>query len=99
MARSSRLFELAQILCAASQLVTAARLGATLEVSARTVYRNIAALQAMRTPVKGAVGVGCILRTTYDLPPVNFDIEEVEALRVDRSLQRAGLRVRQKLLT
>ena len=106
MARSSRLFELIQILRAASQPVTAARLAATLEVSARTVYRDIAALQAMRTPVEGAAGVGYILRPTYDLPPVNFDIEEVEALRVglsmlsrtgDRSLQRAALRIGQKI--
>ena len=86
--------------------MTAARLAATLEVSARTVYRDNAALQAMRIPVEGAAGVGYILRPTYDLPPVNFDIEEVEALRVglsmlsrtgDRSLQRAALRIRQKI--
>ena len=89
--RSSRLFELIQILRAASQPVTAARLATTLEVSARTVYRDIAALQAMRTPIEGAAGVGYILRPTYDLPPVNFDIEEVEALRVGLSmLSRIG---------
>jgi predicted DNA-binding transcriptional regulator YafY len=60
----------------------------------------------MRTPVEGAAGVGYILRASYDLPPVNFDAEEVEALRVgllmlartgDSALQRAALRVRQKI--
>jgi predicted DNA-binding transcriptional regulator YafY len=106
MGRSTRLFELIQILRAADRPVSAARLAETLEVSVRTIYRDIAALQAMRTPVEGAAGVGYILRASYDLPPVNFDAEEVEALRVgllmlartgDSALQRAALRVRQKI--
>ena len=105
MGRSTRLFELIQILRAADRPVSAARLAETLEVSVRTIYRDIAALQAMRTPVEGAAGVGYILRSSYDLPPVNFDAEEAEALRVglsmlaragDSALQRAALRVRQK---
>ena len=106
MGRSTRLFELIQILRAADRPVSAARLAETLEVSVRTIYRDIAALQGMRTPVEGAAGVGYILRSSYDLPPVNFDAEEVEALRVgllmlartgDSALQRAALRVRQKI--
>ena len=106
MGRSTRLFELIQILRAADRPVSAARLAETLEVSVRTIYRDIAALQAMQTPVEGAAGVGYILRASYDLPPVNFDAEEVEALRVgllmlartgDSALQRAALRVRQKI--
>ena len=107
MGRSTRLFELIQILRAADRPVSAARLAETLEVSVRTIYRDIAALQAMRTPVEGAAGVGYILRSSYDLPPVNFDAEETEALRVglsmlaragDSALQRAALRVRQKTM-
>ena len=106
MGRSTRLFELIQILRAADRPVSAVRLAETLEVSVRTIYRDIAALQAMRTPVEVAAGVGYILRASYDLPPVNFDAEEVEALRVgllmlartgDSALQRAALRVRQKI--
>ena len=106
MGRLTRLFELIQILRAADRPVSAARLAETLEVSVRTIYRDIAALQAMRTPVEGAAGLGYILRASYDLPPVNFDAEEVEALRVgllmlartgDSALQRAALRVRQKI--
>jgi predicted DNA-binding transcriptional regulator YafY len=105
MGRSTRLFELIQILRAADRPVSAVRLAETLEVSVRTIYRDIAALQAMWTPVEGAAGVGYILRASYDLPPVNFDAEEVEALGVglsmlartgDSALQRAALRVRQK---
>lgn len=58
MRRSTRLFEIIQILRSASQPMTAADLAAALEVSMRTVYRDIAALQAMRTPIEGEAGVG-----------------------------------------
>ena len=106
MGRSIRLFELIQILRAADRPVSAARLAETLEVSVRTIYRDIAALQGMRTAVEGAAGVGYILRSSYDLPPVNFDAEETEALRVglsmlaragDSALQRAALGFVRKL--
>ncbi len=58
MCRSTRLFEIIQILRSASQPLTATDLAAALEVSMRTVYRDIAALQAMRTPIEGEAGVG-----------------------------------------
>lgn len=91
MPRSSRLFEIIQILRAARGPVTAEALAARLEVSARTIYRDLAALQAMRVPVQGEAGVGYVMRRGYDLPPLNFDEEEVEALRVGLSLlARAG---------
>lgn len=103
---SSRLFELIQILRASSGPVTAAALAGALEVSERTIYRDIAALQAMRTPVEGEAGVGYVLRKSYDLPPLNFDAEEAEALQVglamlartgDRALQAAARRVSRKI--
>ena len=62
MSRSARLFEIIQILRAAPGPVTADGIATMLEVSARTVYRDIAALQAMRTPVEGAAGVGYVMR-------------------------------------
>ena len=80
------LFELIQILRAARQPVTAEDLADRLGVSARTVYRDIAALQAMRTPIDGEAGIGYVMRRGYDLPPLNFDQEEVEALRVGLAL-------------
>lgn len=58
MRRSTRLFEIIQILRSASRPMTAVDLAAALEVSMRTVYRDIAALQAMRTPIEGEAGVG-----------------------------------------
>ena len=68
------------------QPMTAADLAAALEVSMRTVYRDIAALQAMRTPIEGEAGIGYIMRKGYDLPPLNFDQEEAEALFVGLSI-------------
>ncbi|OWU86571.1 transcriptional regulator [Oceanicola sp. 22II-s10i] len=106
MSRPDRLFELIQTLRAAAAPRTAEALAETLEVSVRTVYRDVAALQAMRVPVEGAAGIGYVLRRGYDLPPLNFDTEETEALRValamlartgDMALMRAGQRVCDKI--
>jgi predicted DNA-binding transcriptional regulator YafY len=106
MSRSARLFEIIQIVRAAPNPVTAAQIAAMLEVSTRTVYRDIAALQAMRTPVEGAAGIGYVMRAGYDLPPLNFDIEEIEAITVglsllartgDSALERAAIRVLAKI--
>ncbi|MEY8829898.1 helix-turn-helix transcriptional regulator [Sedimentitalea sp. XS_ASV28] len=102
MPRSSRLFEIIQILRVAEGPVTAADLADQLEVSVRTIYRDIAALQGMRTPIEGEAGMGYLMRKGYDLPPLNFDTDEIEALRValamlartgDSALQRAAQRV------
>ncbi|SHI77368.1 helix-turn-helix transcriptional regulator [Wenxinia saemankumensis] len=106
MSRPDRLFELIQTLRAAPGPRTAQDLATALEVSPRTIYRDISALQAMRVPVEGAAGIGYVLRRGYDLPPLNFDTEEAEALRVglamlmrtgDGALVRAGRRVRDKI--
>ncbi len=106
MRRSNRMFEVIQILRATAQPLTAAQLSERLEVSVRTIYRDIAALQAMGTPIEGEPGIGYLMRRGYDLPPLNFDQEEVEALRVglamlsrtgDRALQRAADRICAKI--
>lgn len=106
MPRSNRLFEIIQILRAQDAPVTAVALAEKLEVSPRTIYRDIAALQAMRTAIEGEAGVGYLMRGGYDLPPLNFDAEEIEALRVglamltrtgDSGLQRAAMRIHQKV--
>ena len=46
----------------------------------RSVYRDIAALQAMRVPIDGERGIGYILRPGFDLPPLMFNEQEIEAL-------------------
>ncbi|QBF32225.1 YafY family protein [Thalassococcus sp. S3] len=106
MHRSNRLFEIIQILRSTGRPIRAEDLSEKLEVSVRTIYRDIAALQAMRTPIEGEPGVGYVMRRGYDLPPLNFDREEVEALWVglsmlartgDIALQRAAKRVCAKI--
>lgn len=86
MRRSDRLFDIIQRLRTARAPLTAAAIAAELEVTPRTVYRDIAALQASRVPIEGAAGVGYMLRRGYDLPPLMFTADEVEAVLVGMRL-------------
>ena len=62
-----------------------------MEVTVRTVYRDIAALQARRIPIEGAAGIGYVLRRGFDLPPLMFTEDEAEAIAVGvRMLARTG---------
>ncbi len=106
MRKASRLFEIIQILRLARKPVTAAEMAATLEVTPRSIYRDIAALQAMRVPIEGGRGIGYILRPGFDLPPLMFSIEETEAIVLalallartgDEELKAAAGRVNQKI--
>lgn len=99
MARSSRMFEIIQMLRASRSPLTAEAIATRLEVTKRTVYRDIAALQATRVPIEGAAGIGYVMRSGFDLPPLMFTPEEMEAITVglsligrtgDRSLEEAG---------
>ena len=80
--RADRLFDIIRILRSASQSVTAAAIADELEVTVRTVYRDVATLQARRIPVEGAAGVGYVLRRGYELPPLMFTEDEAEAIAV-----------------
>ncbi|MEP0964220.1 MAG: YafY family protein [Roseobacter sp.] len=104
--RSSRMFEIIQLLRSAKHPLTAQEIASVVEVTKRTIYRDIASLQAMRVPIEGAAGIGYIMRRGYDLPPVNFDIEETEAITVglsmiartgDKGLESAAARAARKL--
>jgi predicted DNA-binding transcriptional regulator YafY len=88
MRRSDRLFDIIQHLRTATKPTTAAALAKELEVTQRTVYRDIATLQARRVPIEGAAGVGYVLRRGFDLPPLMFTIDEVEAIAVGARLVR-----------
>ncbi|TIU04531.1 MAG: HTH domain-containing protein, partial [Mesorhizobium sp.] len=91
MRKASRLFEIIQILRLAKKPVTAATIAEQLEVTVRSVYRDIAALQAMRVPIEGGRGIGYILRPGFDLPPLMFSIEEMEAIVLSLALlERTG---------
>jgi predicted DNA-binding transcriptional regulator YafY len=79
MRRADRLFQIVQHL-RGRRLTTAAQLAGWLEVSERTVYRDIRDLSISGVPVEGEAGVGYRLRPGFDLPPIMFTIDEVEAL-------------------
>jgi len=80
MRKAARLFEIIQILRLARSPTTAAAIAGQLEVTQRSIYRDIAALQAMRVPIEGERGLGYILRPGFTLPPLMFTAEEVEAV-------------------
>jgi len=79
MRRADRLFEIIQIL-RRRKLARARDLAEKLEVSERTVYRDISDLMASGVPIEGEAGVGYIMRGGYDLPPIMFSEQEIEAL-------------------
>src|ERR1700728_314048 len=88
MRRSDRLFDIIQRLRTARSPMTAAAIAAELEVTPRTIYRDIATLQASRIPIEGAAGVGYVLRRGYDLPPLMFTADELDAIAVGARLVR-----------
>lgn len=79
MRRADRLFQLVQIL-RNKRLVTARELALRLEVSERTIYRDIQDLSLSGVPVEGEAGVGYHLRYSLDIPPLMFTASEIEAL-------------------
>ncbi len=80
MSRTERLFDLLQILRRHRRPVSGAALAADLGVSIRTLYRDIATLQAQGARIDGEPGLGYVLRPGFTLPPLMFSIEELEAL-------------------
>ena len=79
MRRADRLFQVIQILRRRGT-VTAAGIAEELEVSRRTVYRDIQDMMANGVPIVGEAGIGFALRAGYDLPPLMFNEQELEAL-------------------
>ena len=82
MRRADRLFDIIQQLRVATHPLTAAALADELEVTPRTIYRDIASLQASRVPIEGAPGIGYVLRRGFDLPPLMFSADEIDAIVV-----------------
>ena len=79
MRRADRLFQIVQLV-RGRRLSTAEFLAKRLEVSTRTVYRDIADLQTQGVPLEGEAGVGYRMRAGFDLPPLMFTREEAQAL-------------------
>jgi predicted DNA-binding transcriptional regulator YafY len=99
MSRAERLLQLMQILRRHRRPVSGAVLAAELKISLRTLYRDIASLQAQGAGIEGEAGIGYILRPGFMLPPLMFSEDEIAALvlgsrwvadRTDEPLQRAA---------
>ncbi len=88
MRRADRLFMIVEQLRPA-RLVTAEALAQRLEVSKRTIYRDVADLIGAGVPIEGAAGVGYLMRAGYDLPPMMFTAEEAAALMAGARMLRA----------
>lgn len=85
MRRAERLLKLIQVLRRHRRPVIAEHLARELEVSQRTVYRDISGLMADGVPIRGEAGIGYVLGAGYDLPPMMFTADEIEALLVGMS--------------
>jgi predicted DNA-binding transcriptional regulator YafY len=103
---AERLFDIIQLLRGSPRPLSAAAIAGRLEVSTRTIYRDIAALQASGVPIEGAAGFGYVLGPGYDLPPLMFTAEEFQTIAValdlvrrtgDLGLQAAAAGVRAKI--
>lgn len=107
MRRAERLFQILNQLRNRRMVITARQMAATLRVSERTIYRDVQSLILSGVPIEGEAGVGYRLRRQYDLPPLMFDADEVEALLLgarmvsswgDRQLAVSASNAMQKIL-
>jgi len=106
LSRTQRLFDLIQILRRHRYPVTGKQLADELDVSLRTLYRDIATLQTQGASIEGEPGLGYVLRPGFMLPPLMFSEEEIEALvlgsrwvarRTDKKLRLAATNVLAKI--
>jgi predicted DNA-binding transcriptional regulator YafY len=88
MRRADRLFRIVQLL-RGGRLCTARTLAERLEVSERTIYRDVSDLQLSGTPIEGEAGVGYRLRKEFDLPPLMFTSQEITALVLGARMVKA----------
>lgn len=90
MRRADRLFHIIQLV-RGRRLTTASYLAQRLEVSERTIYRDVADLQSQGVPLDGEAGVGYRLGAGFDLPPMMFTHEEARALVASVRMAQAWL--------
>ncbi len=79
MRRTERLFQIIQILRSTRSPITGRDLADELEISLRTLYRDMAELMAQRIPITGEAGMGYVLNDGYDMPPLMLTADELEA--------------------
>lgn len=80
MRRADRLLQIVQILRREGKPVSANAMAEELEVAQRTIYRDMLAMESINVPVRGEAGVGYVLEDGYDLPPLIFNVGELETL-------------------
>lgn len=80
MSRSERLLALLQLLRGHRYAITGTALAQELGISLRTLYRDIATLQAQGAQIEGEAGIGYVLSPGFTLPPLMFSEEELDAL-------------------
>jgi len=106
LSRAQRLLDLIQILRRHRYPISGKQLAGELEISLRTLYRDIATLQAQGASIEGEPGIGYVLRPGFMLPPLMFSEEEIEALvlgsrwvsrRTDKKLRLAATNVLAKI--
>lgn len=89
MSKSERLFELLTLLRSKRYAVTAKHLAEVMEVSERTIYRDIQSLILSGVPIEGEAGVGYLLKSGSHLPPLMFNEQEMMALELGMRMVRA----------
>jgi len=87
--KSERLFELLTLLRSKRYAVTAAQLAERMEVSERTIYRDIQSLIGSGVPIQGEAGIGYMLQDGSHLPPLMFTDKEMLALELGMRMVRA----------
>ena len=91
MRRADRLLRIIQILRRHRRPVIGQTMAEELEISLRTLYRDIADLITDGVPIRGEAGVGYVLGEGYDLPPLMFNTDELEAVMLGlRWVMRRG---------
>ena len=88
MRRADRLFQIIQII-RSNRLTTAKQLAEALEVSVRTVYRDVGDLICSGVPIYGEAGIGYTLKKGYDLPPLMFSDDELAAITLGARIVRS----------
>lgn len=79
MRRADRLFRIIQLLRRSRRPVTASALADELEVTKRSIYRDVAVLIAQHVPIRGEAGVGYVIDREFDMPPLMLTSDELEA--------------------
>lgn len=89
MKQTERLLQIVNLLRNRKTVLTAQQLADEFDVSLRTIYRDVQKMESSGIPIEGEAGVGYRIRRSFELPPLMFDANEVEALMLGVKMVRA----------